>query len=55
MWAGSNFSGWHLKKSLAVAERYNLPRHVALQAYYSLANREYENELMPLGLGQGSA
>ena len=25
----SNFSGWHLMKSLAVAERYNLPRHVA--------------------------
>jgi aryl-alcohol dehydrogenase-like predicted oxidoreductase len=49
----SNFSGWHLMKSLAVAERYNLPRHVAHQAYYSLANREYENELMPLGLDQG--
>jgi aryl-alcohol dehydrogenase-like predicted oxidoreductase len=40
-------------KSLAVAERYNLPRHVAHQAYYSLANREYESELMPLGLDQG--
>jgi aryl-alcohol dehydrogenase-like predicted oxidoreductase len=30
-----------------------LPRHVAHQAYYSLANREYESELMPLGLDQG--
>src|SRR5260221_126080 len=49
----SNFSGWHLMKSLAVAEHYNLPRHVAHQAYYSLANREYESELMPLGLDQG--
>src|SRR5260221_14281684 len=49
----SNFSAWHLMKSLAVAERYNLPRHVAHQAYYSLANREYESELMPLGLDQG--
>jgi aryl-alcohol dehydrogenase-like predicted oxidoreductase len=49
----SNFSGWHQMKSLAVAERYNLPRHVAHQAYYSLANREYETELMPLGLDQG--
>src|SRR5258708_22676436 len=49
----SNFSGWHLMKSLAVAERYNLPRHVAHQAYYSLANREYESEIMPLGLDQG--
>ena len=49
----SNFSGWHLMKSLATAERYNLPRHVAHQAYYSLIGREYEWELMPLGLDQG--
>ncbi|MFS2150756.1 aldo/keto reductase [Rhizobium sp. Rhizsp42] len=48
----SNFSGWHLMKSLAVAEKYNLPRYVANQAYYSLANREYEWELMPLGVDQ---
>lgn len=48
----SNFSGWHLMKSLAIAERYNLPRHVAHQAYYSLVGREYEWELMPLGLDQ---
>lgn len=48
----SNFSGWHLMKSLAIAERYNLPRHVAHQAYYSLIGREYEWELMPLGLDQ---
>ncbi|WP_419730601.1 aldo/keto reductase [Lichenicola sp.] len=49
----SNFSGWHLMKSLATAERYNLPRHVAHQAYYSLIGREYEWELMPLGRDQG--
>jgi aryl-alcohol dehydrogenase-like predicted oxidoreductase len=48
----SNFSGWHLMKSLAVAERYNLPRYAAHQAYYSLAGRDYEWELMPLGLDQ---
>jgi aryl-alcohol dehydrogenase-like predicted oxidoreductase len=48
----SNFSGWHLMKSLAIADRYNLPRHVAHQAYYSLIGREYEWELMPLGLDQ---
>ena len=48
----SNFSGWHLMKSLGVAERYNLPRYVAHQAYYSLANRDYEWELMPLGVDQ---
>jgi aryl-alcohol dehydrogenase-like predicted oxidoreductase len=48
----SNFSGWHLMKSLAIAERYNLPRYVAHQAYYSLVGRDYEWELMPLGVDQ---
>jgi aryl-alcohol dehydrogenase-like predicted oxidoreductase len=49
----SNFSGWHLMKSLAVADRYGWPRHVAHQAYYSLVSREYEWELMPLAADQG--
>jgi aryl-alcohol dehydrogenase-like predicted oxidoreductase len=49
----SNFSGWHLMKSLAVADRYGWPRYVAHQAYYSLVGREYEWELMPLGIDQG--
>jgi aryl-alcohol dehydrogenase-like predicted oxidoreductase len=48
----SNFSGWHLMKSLAVSERYGLSRYVAHQAYYSLVGRHYEWELMPLGLDQ---
>jgi aryl-alcohol dehydrogenase-like predicted oxidoreductase len=48
----SNFSGWHLMKSLAVSEKYGLTRYVAHQAYYSLVSREYEWELMPLGLDQ---
>jgi aryl-alcohol dehydrogenase-like predicted oxidoreductase len=48
----SNFSGWHLMKSLAVSEKYGLSRYVAHQAYYSLIGREYEWELMPLGLDQ---
>ncbi|MGL4552025.1 MAG: aldo/keto reductase [Gemmataceae bacterium] len=49
----SNFSGWHLMKSLAASERYGLPRYVAHQAYYSLVGRDYEWELMPLALDQG--
>lgn len=48
----SNFSGWHLMKSLAVSERYGLARYVAHQAYYSLVGRDYESELMPLALDQ---
>jgi aryl-alcohol dehydrogenase-like predicted oxidoreductase len=49
----SNWSGWHLMKSLAVSERYGFPRYVAHQAYYSLIGRDYEWELMPLALDQG--
>jgi aryl-alcohol dehydrogenase-like predicted oxidoreductase len=48
----SNFSGWHLMKSLALAEQHGLTRHVAHQAYYSLVGREYEWELMPLAIDQ---
>ena len=49
----SNFSGWHLMKSLAAADRHGWPRYVANQTYYSLIGRDYEWELMPLGLDQG--
>jgi aryl-alcohol dehydrogenase-like predicted oxidoreductase len=49
----SNFAGWQLMKSLAFAERFNLPRYVIQQVYYSLIGRDFELELMPLGLDQG--
>jgi aryl-alcohol dehydrogenase-like predicted oxidoreductase len=49
----SNFSGWHLMKSLAASERHGWSRYVAHQAYYSLVGRDYEGELMPLALDQG--
>jgi aryl-alcohol dehydrogenase-like predicted oxidoreductase len=49
----SNFSGWQLMKSLAAADRLGLQRYVANQTYYSLIGRDYEWELMPLGLDQG--
>ncbi|WP_394781770.1 aldo/keto reductase [Undibacterium sp.] len=49
----SNFSGWHLMKSLAASEKNGLTRYVANQAYYSLIGRDYESELMPLGIDQG--
>jgi aryl-alcohol dehydrogenase-like predicted oxidoreductase len=49
----SNFAGWELMKSLAAADRHGWTRHVAHQVYYSLVGRDYEWELMPLGLDQG--
>ncbi len=51
--AVSNYSAWHLMKMLSVADSNNLLRPVAHQAYYSLAAREFENELMPLGIEEG--
>lgn len=48
----SNFSGWHLMKSLSVSEKYGWSRYVAHQAYYSLVGRDYEWELMPVGVDQ---
>ena len=48
----SNFSGWHVMKSLAASDRFGLPRYVAHQVLYSLIAREYEWELMPLALDQ---
>src|SRR6185312_5396544 len=49
----SNFSGWQIMKSLAVADRYGWPRYAAHQVYYSLIGRDYEWDLMPLGIDQG--
>jgi aryl-alcohol dehydrogenase-like predicted oxidoreductase len=51
--ACSNFSGWHLMKSLSVSERYGWARYVGHQVYYSLVGRDYEWELMPLAVDQG--
>lgn len=48
----SNFSGWHLMKSLSASERYGWSSYVVHQAYYSLLSREFEWELMPLGMDQ---
>ncbi|MBV9264944.1 MAG: aldo/keto reductase [Acidobacteriaceae bacterium] len=49
----SNFSGWHLMKSLSISERYGWSRYVAHQVYYSLVGRDYEWELMPLAAAEG--
>jgi aryl-alcohol dehydrogenase-like predicted oxidoreductase len=51
--ACSNFSGWHLMKSLSISERYGWSRYIGHQVYYSLVGRDYEWELMPLALDQG--
>ena len=50
--ACSNFSGWHLMKSLTTSERHGWAKYVSHQVYYSLVGRDYEYELMPLGIDQ---
>jgi aryl-alcohol dehydrogenase-like predicted oxidoreductase len=50
--ACSNFSGWHLMKSLSISERYGWSKYVAQQSLYTLINRDFEWELMPLGIDQ---
>jgi aryl-alcohol dehydrogenase-like predicted oxidoreductase len=49
----SNYSGWHLMKSLAVSERNHLTRFVSQQIHYTLQAREAEYELLPIALDQG--
>ncbi|WP_315705420.1 MULTISPECIES: aldo/keto reductase [unclassified Bradyrhizobium] len=49
----SNFPGWQIMKSLALADAQGWPRYVAHQVYYSLVGRDYEWDLMPLGTDQG--
>jgi aryl-alcohol dehydrogenase-like predicted oxidoreductase len=49
----SNYSGWHLMKALATADRLGLPRFVSQQIYYSLQAREAEYELIPAAVDQG--
>ena len=51
--AASNFSGWHLQKSLGVSDEYGWARYVGHQVYYSLVGRDYEWELMPQALSEG--
>ncbi len=51
--AASNFSGWHMQKSLDLSARYGWSRYVAHQVYYSLVGRDYEWELMPQAISEG--
>jgi aryl-alcohol dehydrogenase-like predicted oxidoreductase len=49
----SNFAAWEVMKSIAVSKQLGLEKFVTYQAYYSLASREVENEIIPLCLDQG--
>src|ERR1700722_19644030 len=43
-----NMAAWQIMKSLSVSERLNLAKFVSVQAYYTIAGRDLERELVPL-------
>ncbi|RCK54024.1 aldo/keto reductase [Thalassospira profundimaris] len=44
----SNWAAWQIMKALGISERKNLARFASLQAYYTLAGRDLEREIVPL-------
>ena len=44
----SNWQAWKIAKALGISEFKNLARFDTLQAYYSIAGRELEREIVPL-------
>ena len=48
----SNHAAWHIAKSLGISERRGLARFESVQAYYSIAGRELEREIVPLANDQ---
>jgi len=44
----SNWAAWHIMKALGIAERLSLAKPVSLQAYYTIAGRDLEREIVPL-------
>src|SRR5579859_5030461 len=44
----SNWQAWKIAKALGISEFKNLARFDTLQAYYSIAGREREREIVPL-------
>lgn len=48
----SNWAAWQIAKALGIAERLGLPRFESLQAYYTLAGRDLERELVPMMMSE---
>jgi aryl-alcohol dehydrogenase-like predicted oxidoreductase len=50
----SNWYAWQLMQALGIAEAKNLAKMDSLQAYYSIAGRDLEREIVPLLKDQGT-
>lgn len=44
----SNWAAWQIAKALGISNRYNLAKFASLQAYYSIAGRDLEREIVPM-------
>ena len=49
----SNWAAWQIAKAIGLSERHNLARFVSLQAYYTIAGRDLERELVPMIESEG--
>lgn len=49
----SNWAAWQIMKALGISERLDLARFASLQAYYTIAGRDLERELVPLLRSEG--
>jgi aryl-alcohol dehydrogenase-like predicted oxidoreductase len=49
----SNWAAWQIMKALGIAEKWGLARFASLQAYYTVAGRDLERELVPLLQSEG--
>ena len=49
----SNWAAWQIVKALGISERLGLNRFESLQAYYSVAGRDLERELVPMMRSEG--
>lgn len=49
----SNWAAWQIVKALGISERLGLSRFESLQAYYSVAGRDLERELIPMLRSEG--
>jgi aryl-alcohol dehydrogenase-like predicted oxidoreductase len=49
----SNYAAWQIMKGLGISERERWNRFESIQAYYSIAGRDLEREIVPVALDQG--
>jgi aryl-alcohol dehydrogenase-like predicted oxidoreductase len=49
----SNWAAWQIAKAIGISNQFNLARFASLQAYYTIAGRDLERELVPMIVSEG--